>query len=759
MARLSRGPFLFQCKFVEKAEAIGSKRALERLGKSLAAEGRRIASRLEKGWEPPGHYVVMTNARVPDRSRVALLASLESQLPGRTTTRIVPGQDLEALLAGSPEVRLSFPQLLGVGDLQALMQETLDRDLAARTTDLLRASADLAQVYVATAAHRKAVHCLVRHGFTVLTGPPEAGKTSIARMIAFAQAAAGWQVVDCSRGPEAFDRLYRLDARQLFVADDAFGSTEYRPDFAREWEEAFPRVFRSLDDGHWLIWVSRSAPLRAALSQVSLREEAEAFPDAGAVVVETGQLTEEEKAMMLFRHTVAAQLPNWRAAHLRRNLHSIVRAKEFTPLRLRRVMKRLSAIEPGMSEEAVDAALSEEVRTPGRLMRRAFVGLTAEQRAFAYVLLDGSLGLGITPQDTWRRHRPDDANPDANVIAATLVDHVLSEFRIAPHLRSYNWIHPSWRDVTIEALMEDAVPRHRFLERGGVQAMMLALSSAGGSAGTRVLPLLRIDEDWEAIEKRIAELVGNARGVGGMPFGSLLMDAMKALLSELRSPPSRLMRLLRFSLDRVREDWTAGERWIGNDDLDKYYELARAFAPLPSALGPPLGPTWEHHLEALKEVDADNVGYRSYELRRAFEFFALVWEHDPDSARERGFPDACKPRIEEVFEILAAHIDALGWSQEEMEELSFEDLWNHGETVFGIHLAAEELARLTPVAKPLARKNAERAKRVYDESQAAEDARARVEVDDDPPTSTLTPFRPTGAMSDDELATLFAHLG
>src|SRR6185436_19022422 len=123
-------------------------------------------------------------------------------------------------------------------------------------------------------------------------------------------------------------------------------------------------------------------------SQISLREEAEAFPDAGAVVVDTGGLTEEEKAMMLFRHTVAAQLPAWRAAHLRRNLRSIVRAKEFTPLRLRRVIKRISAIEPGVSEGAVDAALSEEVRTPGRLMRRAFAALTAEQRAFAYAQLD-----------------------------------------------------------------------------------------------------------------------------------------------------------------------------------------------------------------------------------------------------------------------------------------------------------------------------------------------------------------------------------
>lgn len=48
---------------------------------------------------------------------------------------------------------------------------------------------------------------------------------------------------------------------QVFIADDAFGSTEYRPDAAERWAREMERILRVLDDRHWLIWTSHPAPL------------------------------------------------------------------------------------------------------------------------------------------------------------------------------------------------------------------------------------------------------------------------------------------------------------------------------------------------------------------------------------------------------------------------------------------------------------------------------------------------------------------
>ena len=82
---------------------------------------------------------------------------------------------------------------------------------------------------------------LETHRFVVLTGPPEMGKTAIARMIALAQ-------LTCRLGgarvhePGGASGERTIPGRaQVFIADDAFGSTEYRADAAERWARAIER--------------------------------------------------------------------------------------------------------------------------------------------------------------------------------------------------------------------------------------------------------------------------------------------------------------------------------------------------------------------------------------------------------------------------------------------------------------------------------------------------------------------------------------
>jgi hypothetical protein len=60
-------------------------------------------------------------------------------------------------------------------------------------------------------------------------------------------------------------------------------------------------------------------------------------------------------------------------------------------------------------------------------------------------------------------------------------------------------VHPSWRDLVIDALARDGVARRRFLGCCGVDGAALALSGAGGPYGARRLPLLVDDADWDAL--------------------------------------------------------------------------------------------------------------------------------------------------------------------------------------------------------------------------------------------------------------------
>ena len=77
-----------------------------------------------------------------------------------------------------------------------------------------------------------------------------------------------------------------MSANKVFVADDAFGSTEYRPDAAERWAYSLGRLLTMLDRDHWLIWTSRPAPLKAGLRRVQRERNSERFPAPGEVLVD-----------------------------------------------------------------------------------------------------------------------------------------------------------------------------------------------------------------------------------------------------------------------------------------------------------------------------------------------------------------------------------------------------------------------------------------------------------------------------------------
>ena len=151
---------------------------------------------------------------------------------------------MSAILDSDAALRRRVPAVLGVCDIAALAEAAaLDRSTAE-----LDAARRLARVFVATRAYARTLAVLERHRFAVVTGPPEMGKTAIARMLALAKLTEGWEAHEC-RQPDELWRRFSRDRPQLFIADDAFGSTEYRPEAAERWALELDRVLRAMDDG------------------------------------------------------------------------------------------------------------------------------------------------------------------------------------------------------------------------------------------------------------------------------------------------------------------------------------------------------------------------------------------------------------------------------------------------------------------------------------------------------------------------------
>ena len=423
----SPGPIVFQAKFVQGANAAGS-RPGPALRAAVDAEIRRIEERrTDEVWEEPGTYALLTNVSVGTALRRTLQQKIRAAIPMAERVVVVGATGFDAWLDSFPNVRLSFPQILGLRDLVALLDEVVTRDVRNRSDLALDATAQLAQVFVPTRAYNRALTTLTQHGFTVLTGAPEMGKTAIARMIALARYTAGWEAFEC-RGPDDFFRVYDRSHPQVFVADDAFGSTEYRPDLATAWAADLDKLVRAADYRHWVMWTSRPGPLNQGLQQLHLQNEAENFPSPAEVNVDATRLSDEERALIVYRHAKAASLPPNLAKMVRATAERIVASESFTPLRIQRLIQQvgeMQALPADQQVAAFAAAISRGLEAPTRAMQTSFNALGTEHKQLLIAMLDaGPRAVDIDElRASYARRFGGIAPRDADEIAESIEEH------------------------------------------------------------------------------------------------------------------------------------------------------------------------------------------------------------------------------------------------------------------------------------------------------------------------------------------------
>lgn len=287
----------------------------------------------------------------------------------------------------SPEIRRALPSVLGVRAGGPLVPHRVRE----RSTLAYDEAVRLARVFVPTRAYERALAALDAHRFVVITGPPEMGKTAIARMLALAQLSCGWEAHECT-APEQLWEAFDPEVSQIFVADDAFGSTEYRPEAAEHWARELDRILRRLDDKHRLVWTSRPAPLKAGLRRLHRERGLERFPAPGEVEVDASALDEEEKVLILFRHARAAGLDGDGRALVRTRGDQLVAHPHFTPERIRRfVTDRLpDLLERPVHPEDLTAAVDRELSEPTAAMAASYRALEGRHQALLVAMLDSS---------------------------------------------------------------------------------------------------------------------------------------------------------------------------------------------------------------------------------------------------------------------------------------------------------------------------------------------------------------------------------
>ena len=341
-------------------------------GRFAELSDRVVLLSADNGLGPEDRLLVLTNLDGADS-----LEALREHAGSRGRHAVVLGAgEISAALDRDAGLRLAMPSVLGLRDLGAL----IDPDVRGRSSLDVDGAQELARVFWPTHAYDRARAVLGAHGFVVLTGPPEMGKTAIAEMIALAQLTDGWEAHECNDPDQVWQRFDR-GRRQLFIADDAFGSTEYRPDAADRWARGLGRLLTMLDSRHWLIWTSRPAPLKAGLRRVQRESGSERFPAPGEVLVDASDLDLADKTLILFRHAKSRGASGTVRRVLRSAGLSIVEHPHFTPERIRRFvadrldeLPRLAADDQALVLEMVESRAGLPHRGDADLVQSAFLG-------------------------------------------------------------------------------------------------------------------------------------------------------------------------------------------------------------------------------------------------------------------------------------------------------------------------------------------------------------------------------------------------
>jgi hypothetical protein len=221
-----------------------------------------------------------------------------------------------------------------------------------------------------------------------------------------------------------------------------------------------------------------------------------------------------------------------------------------------------------------------------------------------------------------------------------------------PAYTGYDWIHPSWRDLVIEHMRDNAAIRCDFLSRCGTYGILLSLSRGGGVKGERNTPLLSTKNDWLILKRRVSALVKQE------PL-ERHQDLINAVLGLLARPEvnhksrltdtamhGELTDLARGLLSDCRKEWNSRKLILVPSTLSSYYRLSELLSPLPSS--PDLEATWTTYYNAICDAMDDyhagcNLTSRAFET--FFHFVGICFLNEPRFLRQKDYPNCLSARM------------------------------------------------------------------------------------------------------------------
>lgn len=361
------------------------------------------------------------------------------QLPFSLQFSIYSYQHLESCIDRYDFLKWAFPSILKTTDFKYLLESLLKKKSITLSQGWLPVFEKNKEQFIYTHTYEKALQVIHEKNIVLLSGPPKAGKSFTAEMIALTMVVQeSFTVYKLDRVDE-FDQIYDQTRRQLFLFDDSFG--KHTIDFSRS--DAFDRkveyILSLLDSEHKCIFTSREYIYKAFLgySDVGLDQI------ISKILVEVSDLSIGEKDS-IFRRYFNLKFPH-EPSLPDELVATVIIHRNFAPETIR-----------SFFENAVNFKLAEfqqHLNTPDAYLEKVFTNLTKEKRLVLLALLFSTDGSETTIGYCFRNVWADTAGSSLLSLREEL--DLLVGSIIKKRGDAYEFYHPSMFDFFVRYLGKD----------------------------------------------------------------------------------------------------------------------------------------------------------------------------------------------------------------------------------------------------------------------------------------------------------------
>ena len=278
---------------------------------------------------PIGDYILVTNHNVSGKANLEIEEAFHNI--GVQKCRIWGNEWINKYIHSNSKLRMKIPRLYGLGDLSNILDERAYK----QTKMILESERQELDKFVPTEAFRKSLKSIAENKFVLILGEPMSGKSTIKSCLAIS-AIDNWECepIIASKPSEIKDHQ-NPDEKQIFLVDDAWGITQYRDGSAEEWNDILTLMNSAIKKNTRFILTSRDYIWNSAKGR--LKKGKFSLFDDSRVIIEVQNLTEFERAQMLYFHLKLGNQAKSFKTDAKEHLPAIVNSNIFFPESARRL--------------------------------------------------------------------------------------------------------------------------------------------------------------------------------------------------------------------------------------------------------------------------------------------------------------------------------------------------------------------------------------------------------------------------------------